>query len=51
MHGTKKFDKQLPMYGNKLIGVMNGKLDIHGTPRNVTWTYLSQSVNVGDTTF
>ena len=39
------------MYGNKVIGVMNSKIDIHGTKRDVTWTYLKSTIKPGDTTF
>jgi len=38
------------MYGNKVMGIMNGILDIHGKVRNVTFDFLSTSASVGDTT-
>jgi hypothetical protein len=48
LHGNNS-DKQLPIFGSKVIGCRNCKLDIHGKPRNVTWTELSSTVNPGDT--
>lgn len=37
------------MYGNKVIGVMNGVFDMHGKVRNVTFDFLSTSVAAGAT--
>jgi hypothetical protein len=48
MHGTKT-TPEMPIYGNKVIGVMNGALEMHGIPRNPTWTELYTTVNPGDT--
>ena len=42
------YDKQLPGFGNKVIGCHSCTFDLHGKPRNVTWTELIQTVNVGD---
>jgi len=36
------------MYGNKVLGVMNGVIDIHGKPRSKTFTLLANSANAGD---
>lgn len=36
--------------GNKLIGVMNGHLDLHGTPRTPTWTMLDSTAVAGSDT-
>jgi len=37
------------MYGNKVIANRFGILDMHGVARNITWTRLAQTANVGDT--
>jgi len=49
LHGSPK-DKQLPMFGSKVIGCRNCKMDIHGTPRDITWTEISTTILPGDTT-
>lgn len=40
---------EIPVFGNKVIAVMGGLLEIHGVPRTPTWTMLSQTANIGDT--
>ena len=40
-------DPYLPIYGNKVIGVRYGTLDMHGVVRNKTWTVLDQTVEAG----
>jgi hypothetical protein len=40
MHGTKA-SPEIPIFGNKVIGVTNGILDMHGVTRNPTWTELA----------
>ena len=47
MHG-KKYDPYIPIYGNKCIGVRFASIDIHGVPRDVTWTSLETTANAGD---
>lgn len=42
-------DPYIPIYGNKVIGVRFGTLDMHGVPRTPSWTYLAYSVKKGDT--
>jgi hypothetical protein len=37
-------DPYLPIYGNKVIGVRYGTLDMHGVERTPTWTLLETSV-------
>ena len=37
------------MFGNKGIMFYHSEVDIHGIPRNVTWTMLSNTANVGAT--
>lgn len=46
LHG-KKEDKQLPMYGNKVLAMNKGILDIHGQKRTVTWTTLKETADKG----
>jgi hypothetical protein len=48
MHGNK-FSPYLPIYGNKVIGVRFGTLEMHGVPRPITWTTLANTVEVGAT--
>lgn len=43
----EKYDPTIPLFGNKVIAVYKGTLDIHGAPVNVTWTDLSQTADVG----
>jgi len=49
MHGTVA-DPYLPVYGNKVIGVRQGKLDMHGVKRNPTWTVLEKTSDANSTT-
>ena len=46
MHGTE-FDPALPTYGNKVIAIRYGQLEMHGAPRTRTWTDLKETANVG----
>lgn len=39
MHSDRQ-SPEIPIYGNKVIGVRNGILDLHGVPRTPTWTEL-----------
>lgn len=39
MHSTR-YDPNLPIFGNKVIGVNYGVLEMHGIERKVTWTEL-----------
>jgi len=48
MHGDKS-DPYLPVYGNKVIAVRYGQLEMHGQPRSHVWTDLHQTANIGDT--
>ena len=48
LHGTVK-DPEIPVYGAKVIGVRQGDLDLHGKPRNVTWTRLQETAAKNDT--
>jgi len=40
-------DPYLPIYGNKVIGVRYGTLDMHGVERTPTWTRLETTSDVG----
>ena len=46
LYGAKE-DPQLPLFGNKVIGVWEGKLDIHGKKRPHTWLELAQTAEKG----
>jgi hypothetical protein len=48
MHGLLE-DPYLPIYGNKVIGVRYGTLDMHGIERTPTWTELETTVEAGGT--
>ena len=48
LHGTVK-DPEILVYGAKVIGVRQGDLDLHGRPRNVTWTRLQATAMANDT--
>jgi len=50
MHGEKD-DAQLPDYGNKVIALREGIMDIHGIEKEYTWTVLDTTANAGDTSF
>lgn len=39
MYGVKA-SAEIPTYGNKVLAVREGTLDIHGIPRTKTWTSL-----------
>lgn len=43
------YDKQLPAFGNKVIGCYCCTFDMYGKVRNVTWTELSQTSSSGTT--
>jgi hypothetical protein len=47
MHGDVA-SPYLPIYGNKVIGVRFGIIDMHGITRDITWTRLSQTAHAGD---
>ena len=50
MHGRKWFPKQLPEFGNKVWAFHQGVLDMHGKPRQFTWTVLTKIAEVNDLT-
>jgi len=47
MHGNK-YSPSLPIFGNKVIGVHYGRLEMHGVSRDHTWTRLNATANAGD---
>lgn len=48
MH-SDRFSPYLPQYGNKVIGVRFGTLDMHGIKRDIVWTRLEKSAYAGST--
>jgi len=46
MHSSK-YDANLPIFGNKVIGVHYGTLEMHGVKRSHTWTDLKQTAEAG----
>ncbi|TNV88211.1 hypothetical protein FGO68_gene8985 [Halteria grandinella] len=46
MH-SKRFDPELPIFGNKVIAMYNGVLDMHGITRNPAWTMLENTIEEG----
>jgi hypothetical protein len=48
MHGLES-DPYLPTYGNKVIGVRMGNLDMHGPVRTPTWTVMETTTEPGAT--
>lgn len=49
MHSNRS-SPELPIFGNKVIAMYNGVLDMHGVPRNPTWTELDITAEIGSTT-
>jgi hypothetical protein len=47
LHGGY-YDKQLPYFGNKVLGCMNCKFNMHGTVRNPTWTQITKTISPGE---
>jgi hypothetical protein len=45
MHGALE-DPYLPIYGNKVIAVREGTLDMHGVKKK-TWSVLEKTVEAG----
>ena len=39
------YGKQLPMFGNKVIGCLECFISLYGTPRNLTWSSLAATAN------
>jgi len=49
MHSNRS-SPEIPIFGNKVIAMYNGVLDLHGVPRNPTWTELDITADIGSTT-
>jgi hypothetical protein len=49
MYGNANKPQQ-PLFGNKGIACYNCKFSMYGTPRSVTWTVISQTINPNATT-
>lgn len=50
LHGGY-YDKQLPIFGNKVLGCRNCKFSLHGELRTPTWTQLKSTIEPGATQF
>jgi hypothetical protein len=46
MHSNRS-SPELPIFGNKVIAMYNGVLDLHGIPRVPTWTELDVTADIG----
>ncbi|XP_053372863.1 fibrocystin-L-like [Mercenaria mercenaria] len=50
LHGHHR-DKEMPIYGTKVLAVRNGTLDLHGKRKvPLTWTRLSSTASAGSST-
>lgn len=47
MHGDER-TPALPIYGNKVIAIRFGRLEMHGPPRSHVWTDIGSTANAGD---
>jgi len=47
MHG-EEYDPYIPLYGNKVLAVRYGRLDMHGQERVRSWTDLKFTANAGE---
>ena len=48
LHGGY-YDKQLPIFGNKVLGCENCKFNMHGRVRTPTWTEVADTIQPGAT--
>jgi len=46
---STKYDPNVPIFGNKVIGVNYGELELHGIERKITWTDISATADIGAT--
>lgn len=46
---STKYGPQIPLFGNKVIGVNFGTLEMHGINRPITWTDLKSTAALGAT--
>ncbi|CAH8613574.1 unnamed protein product [Schistosoma intercalatum] len=49
LHGHVR-EKELPLYGAKVLALRNGTISIHGKPRIITWTRLAKTAEPGTNT-
>jgi len=49
LHGNLS-DPYLPIYGNKVLALRKGHLDMHGPERSRTWTVLEETAEANSTT-
>jgi hypothetical protein len=49
LHGDR-LTPEVPLFGNEVIGVRGGNLEIHGKPAIPTWVDLESTANLGDNT-
>ena len=49
MHGAAT-DPYIPIYGNKVIGLRNGILEMHGVERIPAWTTMEKTSEIGENT-
>jgi hypothetical protein len=49
LHGDY-YDKQLPIFGSKVLGCKNCKFNLHGKVRVPTWTELTATISPGGIT-
>jgi hypothetical protein len=49
MHSNRS-SPELPIFGNKVIAMYGGTLDLHGVPRTPTWTELDVTAEIGSKT-
>ena len=47
---STRYDPTLPIFGNKVLAIMEGNLLLQGIPRNPVWTVLQQSAKIGENT-
>lgn len=47
MHGAP-WSPKLPIFGNKVMAVLDGKIEMHGQPRSLPWHELGSTANVND---
>jgi len=44
---STKYDPNIPIFGNKVIGINFGQLEMHGILREITWTDLDVTADLG----
>lgn len=47
LHGNIR-DPEIPVYGAKVLALRRGSLEMHGRPRNITWTRLAKTAMKND---